>query len=167
MVAHAARTGGASWATIVPSSWVNAPNEGTGEPAQAVASETVRNLLVHSCGGVRYGQRVVLLSNDGVTVIVDPNPDGQRRIAEAAEQVAGDITEDRLSAALRAPAPSDPDLVIVLGSSTRMPSALVWELAYAELVFFDAPWGGLDAEHLEMAIDDFTRRDRRFGGVDS
>jgi undecaprenyl diphosphate synthase len=48
-----------------------------------------------------------------------------------------------------------------------MPASLVWELAYAELVFFDADWRALDAEHLEMAIDDFTRRDRRFGGVDS
>jgi undecaprenyl diphosphate synthase len=43
----------------------------------------------------------------------------------------------------------------------------VWELAYAELVFLDVPWSGLDAEHVEMAINDYTRRDRRFGGVDS
>ena len=57
--------------------------------------------------------------------------------------------------------------VIVLGPATQMPASLVWELAYAELVFFDADWHALDAEHLEMAIDDFTRRDRRFGGVDS
>ena len=48
-----------------------------------------------------------------------------------------------------------------------MPASLVWELAYAEIVFLDAPWTALDAEHIEMAIDDFARRDRRFGGIDS
>ena len=93
----------------------------------------------------------------------------KERIAAGATAVAasGEITEDRLAAALSAPAPNEPDLVIVLGPATQMPASLVWELAYAELVFFDADWHALDAEHLEMAIDDFTRRDRRFGGVDS
>jgi undecaprenyl diphosphate synthase len=38
---------------------------------------------------------------------------------------------------------------------------------WAELVFLDVPWTELDGEHLEMAINDYTRRDRRFGGVDS
>ena len=50
---------------------------------------------------------------------------------------------------------------------TRLPPSLVWELAYAELVFLDAPWSALDSEHLEMAVDDFRRRNRRFGGLDS
>lgn len=167
LVAQAAHTGGASWATIVPTSWGEHGAQSADPHSDSSLAEQIRVMLVATCGGVRYGNRVVLLCTEGVTVIVDPNPDGQQRIAQAAEQVAGDITEDRLSAALRAPAPSDPDLVVVLGSSTQMPSALVWELAYAELVFLDAPWSSLDAEHLEMAIDDFTRRDRRFGGVDS
>jgi undecaprenyl diphosphate synthase len=78
-----------------------------------------------------------------------------------------DVTEQRLAATLSAPAPGEPDLVIVLGSATEIPASLVWEIAYAELVYLDAPWQALDAEHLEMAIDDFARRDRRFGGIDS
>jgi undecaprenyl diphosphate synthase len=48
-----------------------------------------------------------------------------------------------------------------------MPPSLVWELAYAELVFLNVPWAELDADALEIAIADFARRDRRFGGVDS
>lgn len=162
LVAHAAKVGGAEWATIVPSAQVD-------NKASVANAEIVKQLLVDECNGVRYGERIVVLSEGGVTVIVDPTPDGKERIVRAANQVANasDITEDRLTAAVSAPAPHEPDLVIILGSPTQMPPSLVWELAYAELVFFDAPWHGLDAEHLEMAVDDFTRRDRRFGGVDS
>lgn len=158
IVGHAAQVGGAEWATIVPVS---------AHPGDD--PEIVRTRLEQSCGGVRYAQRVVVLGADGVTVVVDPSADGQRRIVDAAARVAASssVTEDRLSAAITAPAPSEPDLVVVLSDATTMPSSLVWELAYAEIVFLNVPWSELNAEHLEMAIDDFTRRDRRFGGVDS
>ncbi len=158
LIARAAQAGGAEWATIVPT-----------QPGTTLEVEAVRDLLRDSCGGVQYAHRMVILAEGGVTVIVDPIADGQLRIVEAAARIApsGDVTEDRLSAAVTAPAPSEPDLVIVLGDATTMPTSLVWELAYAELVFLDVPWVELDAEHLEMAINDFTRRDRRFGGIDS
>lgn len=158
VAAQAAITGGAAWVTLVPMA-----------PGTASDAENIRQTLTSSCGGVRYAEKIVLLPTGGVTVIVDVCADGKERIAAGATRVAasGEITEDRLAAALSAPAPNEPDLVIVLGPATQMPAALVWELAYAELVFFDADWHALDAEHLEMAIDDFTRRDRRFGGVDS
>lgn len=158
LVARAAHAGGAEWATIVPT-----------HPGNASEIESIRTVLQDSCGGVRYANRVVMLSEGGVTVIVDPLADGKQRIADAAVRAgsSGEITEDRLSAAVTAPAPSEPDLVIVLGDATTMPASLVWELAYAELVFLDVPWTELDGEHLEMAINDYTRRDRRFGGVDS
>lgn len=167
MVAQAAQAGGASWVTMVPTSWVGQRGAPADPAGNLRLAEELRCMLVENCAGTRYGNRIVMLCAGGVTIIVELHPDGQERIAEAAEHIVGDVTEERLAAALRAPAPSDPDLVIVLGSSTQMPAALVWELAYAELVFLDAPWSDLEAEHLEMAIDDFTRRDRRFGGVDS
>jgi undecaprenyl diphosphate synthase len=109
-----------------------------------------------------------VLGDEGVTVIIDVCADGRQRIADAVNKVkSDDVTEQRLAATLSAPAPGEPDLVIVLGSATEIPVSLVWEIAYAELVYLDAPWQALDAEHLEMAIDDFARRDRRFGGIDS
>ncbi|MFM8265487.1 MAG: undecaprenyl diphosphate synthase family protein [Acidimicrobiia bacterium] len=166
LVARAARSGDADWATIVPSA-----------PGTVEQSGRIREMLVAECGGVRYADRVVVLGDDGVTVIVDCCADGRQRIVEATLRTAGGepssrhasdgVNEERLSAAICAPAPDEPDLVVVLGSPTKMPVSLVWELAYAEIVFFDAAWHELDAEHLEMAIDDFARRDRRFGGVDS
>lgn len=157
LVAHAAHAGGAEWATIMPYSRGDVGDD-----------DAVRSLLIAECGGVLYADRVVVIGAEGVTVIVDVCADGRERIAAAASRIGqGRITEQRLAATLSAPAPGEPDLVIVLGNATDMPPSLVWELAYAEIVFLDAPWTGLDAEHIEMAIDDFARRDRRFGGIDS
>ena len=157
LVAQAAHGGGAAWATLVPY-----------RPGNTQETEHLRTMLCADCGGERYADRVIVLAADGVTVVVDLCADGQERIARAARKIgASHITEQRLAATISAPAPSEPDLVIVLGSAVDMPASLVWELAYAEMVFLDAPWGGLDAEHLEMAVDDFARRDRRFGGIDS
>jgi undecaprenyl diphosphate synthase len=66
-----------------------------------------------------------------------------------------------------APAAQDADLVLVLGPPDRMPESMVWELAYCEIVFIDLDWSAFTANHLELAIDDFNRRHRRFGGLDS
>ena len=75
-------------------------------------------------------------------------------------------TETTIAAALNAPGAVDPDLVIVLGPSHRLPPSLVWELAYSELVFVDVAWGDLQPAHLERAIDAYAHRHRRFGGLD-
>lgn len=157
LVSQAAHGGGAEWATIVPYSG------GTDDDASRV-----RDTLTGHCSGVPYAQRIVVIGAQGVTVVVDLCADGKQRITAAARSIGtAKITEERLAATLSAPAPGEPDLVLVLGSAIDMPASLVWELAYAEIVFLDAPWQGLDAEHIEMAIDDFARRDRRFGGIDS
>ncbi len=76
------------------------------------------------------------------------------------------IDETSLGAALNAPATADPDLVVVLGADHRLPPSLVWELAYSELVFVDVAWADLQPAHLERAVDAFTHRHRRFGGLD-
>lgn len=111
--------------------------------------------------------------NSGVSVLVSPHADGQERFASAVEAlrrqgVSPDaIDEALLIDTLLAPSGIEPDLVVVLGPPTRLPPSLVWEMAYAELVFLDLAWDVLDAAHLQLAVDDFRRRDRRFGGVDS
>ena len=111
--------------------------------------------------------------NSSVTVLVAPHADGQERFAGAVEALrrsgvtAEQVDESLLVTTLLAPSGLEPDLVVVLGPPTRLPPSLVWELAYAELVFLDLAWDELDAGHLQLAVDDFRRRDRRFGGVDS
>ena len=101
-------------------------------------------------------------------VIVDPCGDGRQWFAEAMERLRPDepVNEATVAEALYAPADCEPDLIVVLGPSTRLPPSLVWELAYGELVFLPMVWGDLDAQHLVDAIADFAQRERRFGGLE-
>lgn len=127
-------------------------------------SETVR---------VGHGERFVTRNDAGTVVIVDPSPDGHTRFAATVEALRlsgvdpNTIDETLLSQAILAPAEAEPDLVIILGPPDLIPESMVWELAYSELVFLDLGWDDLTANDLELAIDDFTRRHRRFGGLDS
>jgi undecaprenyl diphosphate synthase len=101
-------------------------------------------------------------------VIIDPCGDGRQRFADAMAQLDPDdeVNEASVASILYEPADSEPDLVVVLGPPTQLPPSLVWELAYAELVFVDVAWCDLLADHLAGAIHDFSNRRRRFGGLD-
>ena len=104
----------------------------------------------------------------GCAVIVDGSADGRVRFAEAMNRIdaTDEINEASVAAVLYEPADSEPDLVVVLGDSTQLPPSLVWELAYAELVFLPVAWSALDAAAVGVAFDDFAHRRRRFGGLD-
>ena len=108
------------------------------------------------------------LTVHGCTVIVDGSPDGRVRFAEAMNRIdpADEVNEATVAAVLYEPADSEPDLVVVLGASTQLPPSLVWELAYAELVFIPLRWREFGPTALATAFDDFARRRRRFGGLD-
>lgn len=125
--------------------------------------------IVSSQGGLVTGDRVAIIASDGLLVVIDTCPDGQQRFVNAVAQLSSNqiIDEAKLSATIIAPASGEPDLTLILGSPTKIPNSLVWELAYSEIVFLDVPWLRCDVEHIQMAINDFQRRDRRFGGIDS
>ena len=126
------------------------------------------NSIISVFGGQRSGDRVSVIGEQGLMVVVDTCADGQERFVNAVAQLGSqEIDEDKLAATLLAPASGEPDLVLILGSPTQVPESLMLELAYSELVFLNVPWLRCDVEHIQMAIDDFQRRDRRFGGVDS
>lgn len=59
----------------------------------------------------------------------------------------------------------DLDLLVRTGGERRLSDFLLWEAAYAELVFVDQPWPAFGAGELEAAVTEFHRRDRRFGQV--
>jgi undecaprenyl diphosphate synthase len=61
----------------------------------------------------------------------------------------------------------DPDLLIRTSGEQRISNFLLWQCAYAELVFVDTLWPDFGKEHLEQAIVEFRRRERRYGGVGS
>lgn len=137
--------------------------------ADALQRTNICNTIVQSFGGQRSGDRVSFVAADGLIVVVDTCADGQERFVNAVAQLSSsqEIDEAKLAATLLSPASGEPDLVLVLGSPSRVPESLMWELAYSEIVFLNVPWRKCDVEHIQMAIGDFQRRDRRFGGVDS
>jgi len=57
------------------------------------------------------------------------------------------------------------DLLIRTGGEKRLSDFLLWESAYAELVFTDRMWPEFDAADLDEALSEFSRRQRRFGGI--
>jgi undecaprenyl diphosphate synthase len=59
----------------------------------------------------------------------------------------------------------DPDLVIRTSGEKRISNFLLWQAAYAEYVFLDVLWPDFDAAHFAGAMEEFQKRERRFGGV--
>ena len=159
-LAEGASRGGVRFVTVVP-------HHGTGDP---VDEEVAAGLIAEVDGASRSGDRVVFRPRDGLTLVIDTVADGHRRFSAVVDGLRTkgvDISEEAISAAVLAPAVGEPDLVLILGKPDEVPPSLVWELAYSELVFLDIAWADLQAVHVEMAIDDFGRRHRRFGGLDS
>jgi len=75
----------------------------------------------------------------------------------------GAIDEDALGARIALADLPEPDLLIRTGGEHRISNFLLWQLAYTELWFTDTLWPELDAATLQRALDDFARRERRFG----
>lgn len=98
-------------------------------------------------------------------VTLDGRGDGRQRLAATIAQLGETFDEQAITAALNAPAPCDPDLMVVVGPAHILPASVVWELAYSELVYIDRPWAELGGEDLERAIDAYAVRQRRFGGI--
>ena len=59
----------------------------------------------------------------------------------------------------------DVDLLIRTGGEKRLSDFLLWECAYAELLFTETMWPDFGAEHLRAALAEFRGRERRFGGL--
>jgi undecaprenyl diphosphate synthase len=86
-----------------------------------------------------------------------------RRIAESGMDPL-EIDENVVAANLYAPEFPDPDLLIRTSGELRVSNFLLWQLAYAELVFVDRLWPDFDARDLRSALGEYARRRRRFGG---
>lgn len=79
-------------------------------------------------------------------------------------QSSADALQNLLRSALSSEA-GDVDLLIRTGGEKRLSDFLLWESAYAELLFTDQMWPDFDAADLDAALREFHRRERRFGGV--
>jgi undecaprenyl diphosphate synthase len=75
-----------------------------------------------------------------------------------------DVSEEAVSERLYAPELPDPDLVIRTSGEQRISNFLLWQSAYSELVFTETLWPDFGEAELRSALEDYARRQRRFGG---
>lgn len=76
---------------------------------------------------------------------------------------AQDINEQSITDALYTSHCPDPDLVIRTSGQQRLSNFLLWQLAYAEILFIDKHWPDFSEEDLDMAIEEYAKRNRKYG----
>ncbi len=113
--------------------------------------------------------------NSGMVVNIALNYGGRDEIVNAARVLAEkikqnqinaeDITEELLSSYMYTAHQPDPDIIIRPSGEKRLSNFLLWQSAYSELVFMDVLWPDFKGEHMEEAIREYAKRNRRYGGV--
>jgi undecaprenyl diphosphate synthase len=108
-------------------------------------------------------------------LIIALNYGGRREIITAARALssnilAGTISEDEVTEEifeqhLYLSDVPDPDLIIRTGGEMRLSNFLLWQAAYAEFYSVDCLWPDFGAEELDAALEDYSKRQRRYGGV--
>lgn len=94
---------------------------------------------------------------------------GRAELVEAARRLLEDgvdparVDEDALAERLYAPEIGDVDLLVRTSGELRLSNFLLWEAAYAELVFTETLWPDFDVEDLRAAVEAYAARQRRFG----
>ena len=111
-------------------------------------------------------------ANRKMTLTMAFNYGGRAEIVDAVRRVvasgtpADKIDERAIRSNLYHPDMPDPDLVVRTSGEYRISNFLLWELAYAELVFTDVLWPDFRREHLHDAIVEYQGRSRRYGGLE-
>lgn len=115
-------------------------------------------------------------NNTGMTVIVAADYGGRWDIANAVTSIvekvsSGELSTDAIDVELVRQYIStsdypDPDLCIRTGGEHRISNFLLWQFAYTELYFTDCYWPDFDDAQLQLALDDFAKRQRRYGSHD-
>lgn len=100
------------------------------------------------------------------TLAVALNYGSQSEIARAATRAskAGDITPETIAAHLDTAALPPLDLLIRTSGEVRLSNFLLWQCAYAEMMFVDTLWPDFTPDHLQRALAEFANRERRYGG---
>lgn len=115
------------------------------------------------------------LNNTGLILNLALNYGGRSEIIDAVKKVSKDvlsgkqrieeIDEERFSKALFTSGLPDPDLLIRTSGEMRLSNFLLWQLAYTEIVVVEVLWPDFGEKALLEAIQDYQKRDRRFGGI--
>jgi undecaprenyl diphosphate synthase len=115
--------------------------------------------------------------NTGLELIVAFNYGGKSELTQAARSIAAevaagrlkleDITEETVERALYTSGIPDPDLIIRTSGEQRVSNFLIWQGAYSELVFVEEHWPDFNEQVFLRALDEYSSRNRRFGGIES
>lgn len=113
-------------------------------------------------------------ANNDTTLVIAVDYGGQWDIAQAAKQLAArvkcgeleveDVTVENLDASISLADLPRPDLCIRTGGDARISNFMLWQFAYSELYFTETLWPDFGEFDLARAIQDFSQRERRFGG---
>jgi undecaprenyl diphosphate synthase len=113
--------------------------------------------------------------NSTCTLTMCVNYGGRAEIADAAKALAREVAAGRLDPEkideralarhLDEPDLPDVDLFLRTSGEQRTSNFMLWQSAYAELMFVDTPWPDVDRRVLWRAVEDYARRDRRYGGA--
>ena len=106
--------------------------------------------------------------NKTLTLNIAFNYGGRKEIVDGINKIISSgikcITEEEMGGFLYNDIP-DPELVIRTGGEFRISNFLLWQMAYSEICISDKLWPDFGAEDLDLAIEEYLRRDRRYGGV--
>lgn len=128
--------------------------QNTQEVINKAVSQTCNNTGMELCLAINYGSRREILL--GIQKYADEVLNHKRE---------NDLTEDEFSNYLFVQ--EEIDLMIRTSGELRISNYLLWQIAYAELIFTSVSWPDFDENELKKCFDEFNQRDRRFGGLTS
>ena len=120
--------------------------------------------VIEATKGYRQGTLTLALSYGGRAEIADACRAIAARVARG-ELAPKDISEQTVAAHLYAPDLPDPDYMIRTSGEMRISNFLLWQLSYAELYVTPVLWPDFREQEFELALEEYRRRHRRFGGL--
>jgi undecaprenyl diphosphate synthase len=134
-----------------------------------------RTRLPKDIVGLIESAEKTMAGNSGLLLVLALSYGGRQDIVNAAKSLAENVAAGHLDASqiddtlfqsqLATNGVPDPDLLIRTSGEQRISNFLIWQLAYTEFVFSDVLWPDFDHIHFENAVEEFRRRDRRYGAT--
>jgi len=156
--------------------------ETTKREMREMVEKNIRLTASGDLDGLSPRRREILLeamertkSNTGLVLNLALNYSGRAEILQAVRRIAADvssqklaiddITEATFAGYLQTNGLPDPDLLIRTSGEYRLSNFLLWQTSYTELYITDTLWPDFDREDLFTALEDYQKRERRFGRV--